>query len=117
MSFTDDLFKAQAAVGVLEDKFCQHACEVLGVDHANPESWPFSDYHFDSYDASFELDGCTDALRLTPEQREKFWALGFRRCWLNDQNGNERHYCWCGDACPESQGRLKCKSELETPHV
>ena len=21
------------------------------------------------------------------------------------------------DTCPESQGRLKCKSELETPHV
>jgi len=53
VSFADDLFEAQAKAQNLEEKFCGIACEILGIDHNDLDSWPFEDYRFDSYDASF----------------------------------------------------------------
>jgi hypothetical protein len=108
-TFAGRLFKAQADVSNLEDEFCSLACGIMGFSADDPDSWLFSDFHFDSYDASFEIDGCHSDLKLTPEQRAKFWELGFSRCWLNSGD-TERHY-WASDACPEFQGFLKRKSD------
>ena len=91
MYSAERLFKAQADASNLEEEFGRVACQFIGVDYDATE-WPFEDYHFDSYDASFEFDRCLPDFTLTPEQCAKFWEIGFWRCWLNYNDGTERYY-------------------------
>jgi hypothetical protein len=114
-TFANNLFAAMDHASNFSDRFGEEIQEILGL--TVPHEWPFDDYHFDSYDSSFELDSCRADFKLTPEQQKKFWELGFWRCWLNYPDGTERHY-WKGNTCHESQGRLKRKSDssyLEPP--
>jgi len=109
-SLASQLFAAIYQKTSLEDLFSSSTLEIFGID--KDAGWPFAEFDFDPYDSSFELHGCQESLTLTAEQRDKFWELGFSRCWLNYANGTERHY-WHGDSCPEYQGLLKRKSDCE----
>jgi hypothetical protein len=86
----DRIFEAENRAHRLEDEFGRVTMEILGLDDEG--DWPFADFHFDSYDKSFELDGCEVSLGLTQEQQAKFWDLGFLQCWLNYHNGTQNHY-------------------------
>lgn len=66
-------------------------CTFLGFD-AYGGDWPFDDFSWDDYDASFELKHCRLGWVPTDEQIQKCLKLGFSRCWLCYTDGTEKYY-------------------------
>ncbi len=56
---------------------------------------PFSGISYDDYDCSFELHEAVDEWEPTEEQLTvMFKEVGFQRCWVNHQDGQESYYWW-----------------------
>ncbi len=52
----------------------------------------FDDCHHDYYDESFEVVGVDPEARLTQETLRLLWSNGFKRGWLNHDDGTETYY-------------------------
>lgn len=94
-SLADQVFDAQHALAVAEDRFCEATERILGG-----ELW---DWTWDYYDRSFELHGVPVGFDLTDDQMAAFAGIGFFQCWLNYATGTERHYWFT----PLGRGELR----------
>lgn len=89
-------FNLQVEEGVKRSSLEEAIADIMGFDQ--DKQWPFEEYIFDWYDYSFEIVDAQDEVEFTPEQLEKFWELGFHRCWINyirktpDEEKRERYY-------------------------
>lgn len=50
------------------------------------------EFRFDYYDASVEFKRADNNMKLTPQQQQWLWALGFHRTWVCHVDGSETYY-------------------------
>lgn len=78
---------------VLRNKLDKNIYEILGIDfERDTNEMPFDDIVYDYYDNSFELVKCKNDFRLTDEQLNKLWELGFHKCWLQFGDMHSSNY-------------------------
>jgi hypothetical protein len=87
-SIAEKLFEAHHALAGAEEDLCDILVEQI-FKWADTEDWQFQDFHFDYYDESLELDKCNPDFRVTGEQAQAIYALGFKRFWVNYTNQTE----------------------------
>lgn len=92
VTFAETLYTNRDAVERSEDELVNHVLRIVGVEKNDFDNWPFADTSYDSYDYSFELKDVRPGFRLTPEQQNQLWELGFDQCWLNYTDKYEMHY-------------------------
>lgn len=83
-SFADELFRARRQLEIIECNLFDLIVERLGD--------VVEDTSYDPGDESIELHEVQNTVRLTPEQLDGFWKLGFKRLWLNHLDGWETYY-------------------------
>jgi hypothetical protein len=87
MTLPQDVFDAWSALCQAKDRLDE------AVDVWVPAlACDYDDITFDYYDASFEVKGCADELRIPDVSIPKIRSAGFERVWLCHRNGAETFY-------------------------
>lgn len=92
MSKANELFDLHIKLGSLEDDVFYEVLEYCGIDKDDVDVWPFKDWSYDYYDASFEFYMVNPGWQPTFEQFQKCWELGFERCWINYTDNTQRYF-------------------------
>ena len=88
-TFADKLFDATYTLNNLEGDLLDILVdEIFGW----ADEWQFSDATWDPYDSSLELKECLPDFRVSLDQAEKIFALGFLRFWVNYTNNTEAYF-------------------------
>ncbi len=112
MRFGDLFFEYVRAKSRFEDELIESS--------NNEDDFDYERIGGDDYDASIELYGVGNHVRLNARQQRLCHEAGFTRCWLNHKDGMETFYYWghdrlCGFG--ESPGHRKLGYKAQSPQI